>query len=174
MIDNLPEKTGRSLEEWLHILGNHSFEKHSQAVNFLKKEHGVTHGYANTIVHLSKQDDQEDADPLAKQYKGKEHLKPLYDKLIKQVSSFGDDVEVAPKKSYVSLRRKKQFALIQPSTQTRVDLGLNLRDKEPQGALEPSGSFSAMCTHRLRLEQENDITDEVIDWLREAYEQAGS
>ena len=56
MIDNMPEKTGKSLQEWKTILKEKSFSKHSEGVKFLKSEHGVTHGFANTIVSLSKEE----------------------------------------------------------------------------------------------------------------------
>ena len=39
MIDNMPEKTGRSLEEWKVLLKKKSFAKHVEAMKFLKEEH---------------------------------------------------------------------------------------------------------------------------------------
>ena len=113
------------------------------------------------------------ADLIIDQYKGKENLKPIYDKIISEISKFGNDIEVAPKKSAVSLRRKRQFALIQPSTKTRIDLGLKLKDKENQGRLEGSGPFGIMCTHRVKVSDQKDIDKEVLAWLKEAYEKAG-
>ena len=94
-------------------------------------------------------------------------------RLIFEAIAEEHDVEVAPKKSYVSLRRAKQFALIQPSTRTRVDLGINLKGKEPTGRLEASGSFNAMVSHRVRLESAGDVDADVKRWLKEAYEAAG-
>jgi hypothetical protein len=88
------------------------------------------------------------------------------------VGGFGSDVEIAPKKAYVSLRRSKQFGLVQPSTKTRVDIGLVLRDTEPAGRLEASGSFNAMVTHRVRVEDKASVDDELIAWLRKAYDAA--
>lgn len=85
---------------------------------------------------------------------------------------FGSDVEFAPKKAYVSLRRSKQFALVQPSTKTRVDVGLKLRDAAPEGRLEASGSFNAMVSHRVRVESPAEVDAELIGWLRKAYDEA--
>ena len=169
MIDNMPEKTGKSLEQWTKLLKGKCFEKHNQAVKFLKEEHGVSHGYANTIVSLSKDEGAEPDDLVAAQYAGKESLKPVYDKLISIVNAFGEDVTITPKKSSVSIIRKRQFALIKPSTKTRIDLGLKLKDIEPQGVLGPSGPFGTMCTHRIQLSETSDISDEVLKWLTEAY-----
>ena len=75
-------------------------------------------------------------------------------------------------KSYVSLRRSKQFALVQPSTRTRVDLGINLKGDDPAGRLEASGSFNAMVSHRVRLTEADEVDAEVTGWLREAYDRA--
>ncbi len=111
---------------------------------------------------------------VAVQYsKGKENLKPIYDLLIQEVSKFGGDVEIVPKKSNVSVRRNKQFALIQPSTKTRIDLGLKLKGKEMTERLEGSGIFGSICTHRIRLTEIDQIDTELANWLQEAYEAAG-
>jgi len=104
--------------------------------------------------------------------KGKESLKPIYDTLIEQISQFGKDVQIAPKNAYVSLRRNKQFALIQPSTKSRVDVGINIKGKNPTDRLESSGSFNAMVSHRVRLSEVSQVDKELIDWLKEAYEKS--
>ena len=173
MIENMPEKTGKSLEQWKALLATKSFSKHSEAVNFLKKEHGVTHGFANTIVALSKDSGETPEDLVTNQFKGKEILIPIYEKLLQVVKAFGPDVQVVPKKSTVSLVRKKQFALVKPATKTRIDLGLKLRDKAPAGRLEDSGPFGSMCTHRVRISDLPEVDPEITNWLQEAYEEAG-
>ena len=173
MIENMPEKTGKSLEQWKEILQGKSFSKHSEGVNFLKKEHGVTHGFANTIVALSRDSGTSGEDLVKSQYKGKEFLLPIYKKLLEVVQTFGPEVRVVPKKTTVSLVRKKQFALIKPATKTRIDLGLKLREKAPEGRLEDSGPFGTMCTHRVRISEVTEVDPELIAWLAAAYEEAG-
>jgi predicted transport protein len=110
---------------------------------------------------------------LADQYKGKESLRPIYEKLLKEISKLGKDIEIAPKKAAVSFRRKRQFALVQPSTKTRIDLGLKIKDKEQAGRLEGSGPFGTMCTHRIKLADPKEVDKEVLSWIKEAYEGAG-
>lgn len=172
MIDNMPEKTGKSLSQWKTILKKKAFAKHSEAVNFLKKEHQVTHGFANTIVKLSKEENTQPDDLLNNQYKDKENLKPIYDKLLNVMQKFGSDVKVAPKKTSVSFIRKKQFALIKPATKTRIDLGLKLKEKPTTDRLGNSGPFGTMCTHRVQLTTADQIDKELIEWLKEAYQQS--
>jgi hypothetical protein len=174
---NIAEKTGRPVPEWVAVVHKSGLQKHGEIVKFLKADHGFTHGYANLVAHQALQSSaahSDDDDLVAAQYAGdKAALKPIYDAVIKAARGFGADLELAPKKTYVSLRRKKQFALIQPSTKTRVDLGINLKGKDPGGRLEASGSFNAMVSHRVRLESPGDVNAEVVGWLKEAFGQAG-
>lgn len=172
MIDNMSEKTGKSLKEWKSVLKTKSFSKHSEAVNFLKKEHHVTHGFANTIVTLSKEEKATPTDLVENQYKGKEVLLPIYESLLSVVRSFGKDVIITRKKTSVSIIRKKQFALIKPATKTRIDLGLKLKDKPTTDRLENSGPFGTMCTHRVKLSDANQVDSELKEWLNEAYQMA--
>jgi hypothetical protein len=176
MIANLEEKTGRNLAGWLKLLSTAGLEKHGQIVKHLKAEHGVTHGYANLIAHKYLAQGSASAseeDLVESQYAGpKADLRAIYEALIAAVEGLGKDVTLAPKKAYVSLRRSKQFALIQPSTRTRVDLGLNLPGAEPAGRLEASGSFNAMVSHRVRLESPEEVDAEIAAWLQQAYDQA--
>ena len=176
MIANLKEKTGKTLEQWLKITTAAKLSKHGEIVKLLKTEHGMTHGFANLVAHetltAGKPAAGED-DLVATQYGGdKAALKPIYDALIGGVQKFGKDVELAPKKAYVSLRRSKQFALIQPSTKTRVDIGINLKGVAPAGRLEKSGSFNAMVSHRVKVENKSQVDAELLGWLKAAYESA--
>ncbi|MGZ8537772.1 MAG: DUF5655 domain-containing protein, partial [Flavisolibacter sp.] len=151
-------------------------EKHGEMVSMLKEKYDIGHGYANLIVHHAKQShagSSDDADLITQQYKGKEEMMPWYEKLMKEIKGFGNDIEISPKKTYVSLRRKKQFALIQPSTKTRMDVGLNMKNVSPSGKLEAGGSWNAMCTHRVKVENEKDINKDLVEWIKQAYEQAG-
>jgi len=170
MIDNMPEKTGKSLDEWKKVLASKSFTKHMEAVNFLKTDHGVTHGFANTIVTLSKEENFDPKDLVIAQYQGKEELKKIYDVLIDVVNALGDDITVTPKKASVSIIRKRQFALIKPATKTRIDLGLKLVGKELTPRLENSGPFGTMCTHRVQISNINQLDKELLGWLKEAYD----
>jgi hypothetical protein len=178
MIKNLEEMTGRTMAEWIAVVEASGEEKVRARINFLKSEHGLTYGYANLIAMLAK-DKAEQAegavpqDPVATLYAGdKAGLRPIYDRVLAGVLKFGDDVVESPKRTYVSLRRDKQFALVQPTTKTRVDVGLVLKDVEPGGRLEKAGSWNSMCTHRVRLDSAEGVDEELLDWLKKAYDAA--
>lgn len=173
---NLQEKTGRSLDGWVKTVRAEGLDKHGRIVSWLKGEHGVTHGYANLIAHetlASVAAHADSGDLVAGQYAGKEGLRPIYDRIAAAVGGFGDDVELAPKKGYVSLRRAKQFGLVQPSTKTRVDVGIQLKGAKPTDRLEASGSFNAMVSHRVRVTDAAQVDEELLGWLRRAYDAAG-
>lgn len=177
MIDSLPGKTGRELEEWFAVLEESGLEKHGEMLKLLKGAHGMSHGYANTVAILFREraaGGPPPADSLVDaQYAGaKADLRPIYEALLQEVRRLGGDVEVAPKKTYVSLRRSKQFAIVQPSTRTRIDLGLNLRGVTGTDRLVEGNAFGGMCTHKVGLQSAADLDDEVKGWLRSAYDLA--
>lgn len=173
MIENLQVKTGKSLDQWVRIVKSSGQEKHGQIVAFLKKEHGIGHGYANLVAHTTLAGAGESDDLVAAQYAGaRAALRPIYDAIVAKISEFGHDLELAPKKANVSVRRSKQFALIQPSTAARLDIGIKLKGVAAKGRLETSGSFSEMVTHRVRIEKAGDVDAELIGWLKQAYDAA--
>ena len=174
---NLEAQSGKSKAQWLKLATAKKLDKHGELVAWLKNEHGIGHGYANLIAIRARETasggTSAPEDLVLAQYAGaKTALKPIYDNVIATVQGFGTDVEVAPKKGYVSLRRSKQFAIVQPSTASRLDIGLNLKGVAPSGRLEASGSFNAMCTHRVRIEREAGLDAGVKKWLKQAYDAA--
>ena len=170
MIANMPEKTGKPLDQWLAIVAKSGLDKHGKIVAMLKGDHGMGHGYANLVASKALESGEE-VDLVAAQYSGaKADLKPIHDAIVAYAKSLGSDIEIAPKKTSVSLRRKKQFALITPATKTRVDLGLALKGDEPHGRLEKG---DAMCSHRVRLESVDDFDAGVQVWMAEAYSRSG-
>lgn len=177
MLENLLKNTGKSLEEWLELMRKENFKKHGEILKHLKENHGFTHGFANLVAHKTLKSDAGSADNLddlvQKQYNGKEQFWPIYQKLVGAIEDFGNDVEFAPKIAYVSVKRKKQFALLSPSTKTRYEIGINLKGQSPQGLLESETKSNAMCSHKIVINHEEQITPEVIDWLKKAYEAAG-
>ena len=177
MIANMKEKTGKTLAQWLTVTAKSGLAKHGEIVKMLKGDHGMTHGFANLVAHKTLKSDAGSAgkttDLVDAQYSGaKAGLRPIYDAIVKVVETLGD-AEASPKKAYVSLRRSKQFAIVQPSTRTRVDLGLNLKGVPAKGRLEASGRFNSMVSHRVRLEAPGDVDKDVQAWIKMAWTAAG-
>jgi predicted transport protein len=166
---NLQDKTGRSMPEWIEVVSASGLSKHTEILNWLKSEHGLTHGFANGIaLAFRDRDSTGDVDLVAAQYSGaKAALLPIYERLVDAALTLGADVEVVPKKSSVSLRRSKQFALIEAPSAKRIQLGLQLKG-DP--VTERLLAGNAMCSHRVILTRVEDIDAELLGWLRQAYD----
>jgi Domain of unknown function (DUF5655)/Domain of unknown function (DUF4287) len=177
-IRNIESDYGKPIGQWIALVNASGLTRHAQIVAMLKAEHGMRHGAAHRIALLALAADQP-APPNAVAaldvlYAGKKAaLRPVHDTLIAAVNAFGNDIQEVPKKGYISLRRAKQFAMIQPSTMNRIDVGLILKDHEPTDRLESANGFNALFTHRVRIQTVTDIDDELCGWLRQAYQGGG-
>lgn len=173
MEEGLLKQTGKPLAHWIKVLKDSGLDKHKAMIDFLKEEHGFTYGFANFVAHKTRKSDaasSDDADLVEAQYQGKEQLRPIYEALKTQLLQLGDDVKVAPKKAAVSFIRKHQFVLIKPATKQRIDLGLKLKGVPTTERLGDSGPFGTMCTHRVQLTDLGDVDDELMAWIKQAYD----
>jgi hypothetical protein len=178
-IRNIEATYGKPMSEWTGIISASGLTKHTDVVNMLKNDYGMTHGAAHRVSLVAREKATEAAasgpgsDPVSALYTGKKaSLRPLHDALMTTIQAFGDDIETAPKKGYLSLRRHKQFAMIQPSAAGRIDLGLILPDVPPDARLESAEGFNALFTHRVRLTSTADIDPQLTAWLQHAYDRA--
>ncbi len=171
-IRNIETSTGRSMDDWVALVRSSGRARHGEIMTLLKTDHGLTHGNANLIALTALRGPAAPVgdDLVEAIYSGpKGSLRPLHDRVVALARGFGDDVQLAPKQTYVALRRSKQFGTVGPASGGRLEIGLNLKGLEPAGRLESS---SGMCTHRVRLNDAAELDDEVIGWLREAYDRA--
>jgi hypothetical protein len=180
-INNIQKKTGKTFEELSALVKGSGLTQHSQIREMLMRELGLGYGDANAMVHAVLQTDGArsaeakglTADTVVDEiYTGpKAGLRPIHDALMAEIVSFGE-FEILPKKGYVSLRHKKQFAMIGPGSNTRVDVGINAKDFGPDPRLleQPKGS---MCNYIVRLTDPAQVDSALFAWLRSAFEAAG-
>jgi len=178
---NIVKRTGKTLPELTKIVKGCGLSKHGELVAMLKSTLNMGHGDANTLVHIVRKSDGQGAaaaqglsaeQVLDGLYTGpKAALRPIHDKLMVAIRKFGD-FEEAPKKTYVSYRRKKQFAMIGPATNTRVEVGLNMKGAKATDRLQqlPTGQ---MCNYKVKLTDAKEVNAELIAWIKTAYVAAG-
>lgn len=172
---NLQQRCGKNLDELKALIRASGLTRHGEIRDMLKRELGMGHGDANTLTHhvLGAAGAPAQGDEVLDAiYTGpKAALRPIHDALMAHVNGFGD-FEVAPKKGYLSLRRKKQFAMLGPGTNTRFDLGLNMKGTPGTERLreQPAGG---MCSHKVALTRADEVDSALIGWLRSAYDGAG-
>ncbi|MFZ1729985.1 MAG: DUF4287 domain-containing protein [Bacteroidota bacterium] len=177
-LTNIETRTGKTVAELKEIVRSSGLTKHGELVSLLKTTLGMGHGDANLVVQLARKAEEAAAvEPSSSEgvldglYSGpKAALRPIHDKLLTKIRKFGSFDE-APKKTYVSYRRKKQFAMIGPATNTRVEVGLNMKGVEATDRLLqlPSGQ---MCNYNIKLTDVKEVDAELIAWIRTAYEAA--
>ena len=173
---NIETRTGKTVAELVALVRGSGLAKHGEQLAMLKQALGMGHGDANTIAHVAKAADAPapvaDADPLDAIYTGpKAGLRPIHEALVARIDAFGS-YETAPKKGYVSLRRKKQFAMIGPATKTEVEIGVNAKDERVAATfirLPPGG----MCQFKTRIASVDAVDDALLAAIRIAYDEAG-
>ncbi|WP_326534666.1 DUF4287 domain-containing protein [Pseudorhodoferax sp.] len=172
---NIEKRTGKRIAELIALVRTSGLAKHGEQVTMLKRDLGMGHGDANTLAHVAKRADEPATpagDPLDDIYTGaKAGLRPIHERLLAAIEAFGA-FEIAPKKGYVSLRRKKQFATVGPATRTEVEIGLNSR-QDDMGAgfvkLPPGG----MCQFKARITSADAVDEALLVAIRNAYDAAG-
>jgi hypothetical protein len=183
-IAELKQKTGRSLEEWLTLIKRLGPSTERERRDWLKTKHGLGTNSASWLAERSAGKGEETSDPdaylrAAEKYVNqmfagkKEHLRSLYDALLKLGLGAGKDVKACPCQTIVPLYRKHVFAQIKPTTQTRIDFGLALGDtKKTPKRLIDTGGFEKKdrITHRFEITSLKDIDDELKRWLKVAYD----
>jgi hypothetical protein len=177
-IRNIEATYGKPLDHWFAVIDASGLTNHGQVVAMLKEDHSLAHGAAHRVSLLARDrtgltTGEGNDDPADVLYTGpRVAIRPLHDAVMEAARALGT-FDVAPKKGYVSLRRSKQFAMLQPNNAGRLDLGLILRGVPAGDRLEPAGSFNRLFTHRVRLTSLSDIDDELRGWLAIAYAEAG-
>jgi hypothetical protein len=172
---NIEAATGLTLADFTKRVEAAGLEKHGQIVAYLKADFGLTYGNANLIATLVGQ--ERDGGPkapdelLEAQYAGgKAHLRPILDRVTAVATGFGADVDTVVLKTGVSFRRRKQFALVEARSSTRVQLGLNLDALPTDPRVVPMGG---MCTHKVDLSEVAQVDESLERVVRDAYEAAG-
>lgn len=183
---NIQARTGMTIAQLHAAVATSGAGKHGEKRSWLMERFKLGYGDANTVVHFIDKPlpdlggggaapaaaPDADADPLAALYAGaKAGLRPLHEAVMARVRGFGA-FEEAPKKTYVSLRRKKQFAMVGPATKDSVEIGLNAKDlpAHPRLKVQPPGG---MCQATTRITSAADVDDMLAGWLRQAYDAAG-
>lgn len=176
-LDNIKAKTGKTAQELAALARQKGLSKSSQVVAWLKQDFGLGYGHAGMVWYLMAHEADAKTPPtdrLEKLFAKKAKWREPYQALAAKIAGFGADVELAANMTYINvLRGSKKFAIVQPSSADRLDIGLKLKGVEPAGRLEEAGSWNAMVTHRVRISDPRELDDELLGWLKQAYSAVG-
>ena len=179
-LSNIEKRTGKTLAQLFELVRASGLNKPGQVRDMLKNDLGLGFGDATVLASTALKALRPDAEKqgslsideiVSGFYSGpKSILRPIHDRVMAEINKFGE-FEIAPKKPDLSLRRKRQFAMLGPATNSRVDLGLNMKGvptTERLLEMPPGG----MCQYQVRLSNEKDVDAELIAWIKQAYESA--
>jgi hypothetical protein len=182
-IAELPAKTGRTLQDWLHLVKEEGPPTEAERRQWLKEKYGLGTNGAWWIAERAEGKGTEEDSPegylqaaaewVEAMYAGpRAGLRPLHDRLLQLGRSLGPDVRVCPCQTIVPLYRNHVFAQIKPATRTRIDFGLALGDTKAAGRLIDTGGLAKKdrITHRIPITSLAEIDAEVERWLKKAYE----
>ena len=182
-IEELPQKSGRSLDEWIAFTRKSGPPTEKERREWLKREHKLGTNSAAWIAERleGKGSEEDSAEGYLKTAEGwveaqysdaRAEMRPLYEQLLQLGFALGRDVKACPCKTMVPLYRKHVFAQIKPAANTRIDLGLALGNLKTPRRLIDTGGYEKKdrITRRIEIKAKADIDDEVKGWLRKAYE----
>ncbi|PNY80963.1 DUF4287 domain-containing protein [Deinococcus koreensis] len=175
-LDTVKAQTGKTVADFRTLAAEQGLSRHGEVVAWLKQEFGLGHGHATAVAGALLKADHFRTPKDSKVeaiFSGKKAVwRGVYDTLRATVDGFGNDLDIAPTDSYVSLRRGgRKFAIVQPGA-AFLDLGIKRKGAEPTERFEAAGSWNSMVTHRVRITGAAQVDAEVLDWLRAAYEGA--
>lgn len=176
--EKMKDMTGKDEEEIAKIYLDSHLDKHSDVRLLFMENLNLSYGFANTLAHYVAKTDGASLSEgksmdqvLDEIYVGeKAKFRRIHEAIMNEISKFGE-FEIIPKKGYVSLKQKRQFAMIGPKTNSRMEIGMNGKDIKGNHRLEeqPKGS---MCQYIVKITSEDGINQELIHWLNEAYLQS--
>jgi hypothetical protein len=171
----LERQTGETVAQWNAKIKAEASPKDEPQLRAWLAERGVTGYPAMYLVYETfgyPDYLQKDPDTLIdEQYADRPQIRPIFERLVEVLPTVGT-VELQARKTYVALLSpKRTFASIQPTTKTRIDIGLRLDGVHPEGRLEVAKSIGqSSMTHKIALSSPADVDDEAVGWLRRAYE----
>lgn len=177
-LKNITEITGKTESEIKTLLVSSKLIKHSEIRAMFMEKLDLSFGFANTLALIITKSDGaslaegKSMDELLDEiYSGKKAQFLVFHEIVMGKIETMGPFEIAPKKGYLSLRVKKQFAMIGPKTNTRMEIGLNINGIDGTDVLlaQPKGS---MCKFIVKISTQEDLTADLFKWLQEAYNQA--
>ncbi len=175
-LDTVKEKTGKTPDDFKRMAKEKGLTEYKDVIAWLKADFGLGLGHARAITSIVLHADEPKTtldEAIEKQFSGgKAVWRSPYDALLAELQKFGSDVQVATTSAYISLLRKdRKFGIVQV-TSKNMDVGIKLKGAAAQGRLAESGNWNSMVTHRVRIDDPQQIDAELLSWLREAYQKA--
>jgi hypothetical protein len=175
-LDSIQAKTGNTPADFKRLARQKNLDNYRALMTWLQNDYELGRGHANAMAHVILETHDESLtteQQVDKHFLGaKSAWREPFDAMMRQVKKFGGDVGLSPSDSYISILRGNAKIGIFRVTAKRVDIGIKLPGVPPRGRLAASGNWNPMVTHRVQVTDGSQIDDEVVTWLRAAYDKA--
>ncbi len=173
-IETATEKTGKSLPEWLQLVGSSGIEKRNDVLEWLKKGHGLNHMQAQLVtgIYLN------NGNPvymngnalLENQFEKCAAMRPLFNSISQKIVTSFAGTQLIPKKTYLSFTAVREFAAINVKT-NEIRLGLDLGDEPFTGTLQKSKLTGPMprISHMLVITRIEQLDENTMGLITQSY-----
>lgn len=176
-IDNLKSSTGRTLAEWIKHVGGSGISKRNDIVKWLKEKNGFGQMNASLLAGIYLNNGKpvygSTDDLLENQFAKSSDMKPLYEAFTAFAQKHLPNSTVLPKKTYVSILEKREFAAINiKPKELRIgfDLGKRAFD-ETVGKSKLSGPMPRI-SHMLVLTDKSQLNNDLVELLKLSYQRS--
>ena len=176
-LDNLETQSGKSVAEWMKQLSSSGLTKRNDVIKWLKEKAGFGHMNASLLAGIylnhGKPVYGNTDDLLSNQFARAVDMRPLYDAFIAFVQKHFGSSSVLPKKTYVSLLEKREFAAINIKPK-ELRIGFDLGDRPFDDTVSKSRLSGPMprITHMLVLTDKAQLNGELIELLKSSYQRS--
>lgn len=176
-IDNLKIQSGKSLPEWMKHVGASGITKRNDLIKWLKEKNGFGHMNASLLAGIYLNNGKpvygNTDDLLDNQFAKAADMRPLYELFIAFAKKHFPNSSVLPKKTYVSILEKREFAAINIKPK-ELRIGFDLGDRafdERVGKSKLSGPMPRI-SHMLVLMNKGELDGDLVELLKASYQRS--
>lgn len=173
-IDNLKALTKKDLDGWLGEIRSLGITKRNDIINALKTDYKFGHMNASLLAGIYLNEGKpvyaSTGDLLENQFGKADAMRGLYESVINFVRQNFPAATVLPKKTYVSILEKREFAAINIKPK-ELRVGFDLGDRPFDDTVTKSKLTGPMprISHMVVVTNKEQLNDEITNLLRESH-----
>ena len=173
-IDHLKTSTGRDLKDWMTEINTFVNKKRNDIIHLLKTEYNFGHMNASLLAGIFLNNGKpvygDTSELLENQFTKAPSMWPLYQAFIELVQKNFPEAAILPKKTYVSVLGKREFAAINVKPK-ELRIGLDLGDRLFDETVTKARLTGPMprISHQIILTTESQLNDELVKLLQDSY-----
>ena len=175
LIDNLKNSTGKPLGDWMKLVAASGATKRNEIIVWLKRKHGFGHMNASLLsgIYLNKGKPVYGSTEnlLNNQFERAAAMRPLFEAFTAFVKKHFPNSTVLPKKTYVSILEKREFAAINIKAK-ELRIGFDLGERVFDNTVTKSKLTGPMprISHMLAITDLDQLNNDLAGLLKLSYQ----